>query len=415
MSFFRSFALFLLVVLTVAPGVPFVFANEVDDADPNQETLKGEIDTIQDQVRAKEQSVKAFDETIERYRKRIQQQTSTANTLRAQVELLDANILILETQQKRARAEGERLTLTLQKLKEESAQTEITLTLRRALLEHALGELAFSDESSPLVAALARGSLSAYVAEREEWRALEQELHRLTEEVRVLKTHLEEQQVATELAKKAQEEERKRLLEAQKDLDEERGAKMSLISETQNREDEYRRLVGAIRAEQQSEADALATLRDRLQNKLDSADEVLARGDILLQWPVIAKRGVSAHFHDRSYPFRHLFEHPGTDVPVSVGTPVRAAAGGYVAWNRRGKQYGNYMMIIHPSGIATVYAHLSSFVAQPDTYVERGEIVAYSGGKPGDPGAGLSTGPHLHFEVRQNGIPVNPLLFLPEL
>jgi len=124
---------------------------------------------------------------------------------------------------------------------------------------------------------------------------------------------------------------------------------------------------------------------------------------------------VSAIFHDVSYPFRKLFEHPGIDLPTPVGTPVRSAAGGYVAFNRTGKQYGNYVMVIHPGGIATVYAHLTKFGAKVDTYVERGDIIGYSGGRPGDAGAGLSTGPHLHFEVRQNGIPVNPTQFLPSL
>ncbi len=417
---FRPFAAFFfacLLLATALPVVPFVFAetSSQEDADPNQDSLKEEINVIQDQVRAKEQSVKVFDETIERYRKRIQQQVTTLSTLRDHVELLDTKIEQLETRKKRAKAEHERLTLTLEQLAKTIEHTERTLTLRRALLEHTLSELAFHDEASPFVAALARGSLSAYVAEREEWRALESELTRLTEDVKQSKALLDTKQAETLKAKKAQEKELKQLIEAQDELDEERGAKMSLIGETQNREEEYRRLVANIRQEQQSEADALSALRERLQDKLDSADEVLARGDILLQWPVVAKRGISAQFHDKTYPFRHLFEHPGTDIPVSVGTPIRAAAGGYVAWSRRGKQYGNYMMLIHPSGIATVYAHLSGFVAQADTYVERGEVIGYSGGKPGDPGAGLSTGPHLHFEVRQNGIPVNPTLFLPEL
>ena len=150
-------------------------------------------------------------------------------------------------------------------------------------------------------------------------------------------------------------------------LEEDQEAKANLIAETNNREEEYRRLMANIASQQQAEAQALDTLRLRLQDTLDRSDEVLARGDILLSWPVPARRGISAYFHDTSYPFRNLFEHSGVDVPIPVGTPVRSAAGGYVAWNRRGNQYGNYVMVIHPNGIATVYAHLSAFGAKPDT------------------------------------------------
>ena len=167
-----------------------------------------------------------------------------------------------------------------------------------------------------------------------------------------------------------------------------------------------------MRQQKQEEADDVAALEQRIKDKLDTIDEALARGDLLLSWPVLPTR-ITASFHDKTYPFRNLFEHPGVDVAAQVGTPVRAAAGGYVAFNRTGKQYGNYIMIVHSGGVATVYAHLSKFVAKPDTYIERGDIIGYSGGKPGSQGAGLSTGPHLHFEMRQDGIPVDPMPYLP--
>lgn len=404
----------------VAPAIPVVFAQATsspvqEDSDPDGRSLKRELDAIQDEVRAKERQVQALDEVVDQYRKKVQQQASTAKTLKDQLALLDARMEEVRASQARSKAEGERLATEIHLLESQIEQATNTLTVRRALLETVLARLASRDRSSPLVSALSRRSLSAFVSEREEWRSLQRELGRLTQEVRETRTQLEGRYAAEQEAKRKQEEEAIRLEGLAHQLEEDQEAKANLIAETQNREEEYRRLMANIAAQQQAEATALDTLRSRLQDTLDRSDEVLARGDILLSWPVPTRRGISAYFHDTSYPFRTLFEHTGVDVPVPVGTPVRSAAGGYVAWNRRGKQYGNYVMVIHPSGIATVYAHLSAFGAKPDTYVERGEIIGYSGGKAGDPGAGLSTGPHLHFEVRQDGIPVNPMLFLPEL
>lgn len=390
---------------------PTVEPVATEDADPDSV----EVDAAQIEIEGKQRRVKALDELIAQYRNRIQQQTATAQTLQAQLTLLDTRAEAQSLRIRRSREELDRLALEISRAERQEKDLQATLTLRRTLLVEVLFQLEQNQESSPLLALLGEGSLSAYVSRREELRSLQRQLTAATLAVRDAKTQAEAKRTALQVARTAQLQETQALELAQHQLEDDRAAKRGLISETGNREDQFRRLVADLQREQQNETEAVSALRDRLHDSIDTSDDVLARGDLLLTWPIEAKRGISAHFHDTTYPFRNLFEHPGTDIPAPVGTPVRAAAGGYVVWNRVGRQYGNYVMVIHPNGIATVYAHLSSFAAKPDTYVERGEIIGYSGGRPGDPGAGLSTGPHLHFEVRQDGVPVNPELFLPEL
>jgi len=156
-------------------------------------------------------------------------------------------------------------------------------------------------------------------------------------------------------------------------------------------------------------------LQQKLKTQLQTIDDIFAKGDDMFSWPANPSSGITAIFHDPGYPFKNLFQHPGIDVRTSVGTQVHAAAGGYVAWNKTSKSYGNYTMIVHSGGFATIYAHLSKFIAKPDTFVQRGDVIGLSGGAPGMQGAGLSTGAHLHFEVRLNGIPTDPSSYLPQI
>lgn len=142
----------------------------------------------------------------------------------------------------------------------------------------------------------------------------------------------------------------------------------------------------------------------------------LAQGaTIVLTWAVDPEEGVSAKFLDAGYKNRFKFEHYGIDIPANQGTVVHAAASGTV---KDVVDHGlgfNYITIEHPGGYATLYGHLSGFTVKPGQFVAAGDAIGFSGGMPGTPGAGFSTGPHLHLGLYVGGKAIDPLPYLPSL
>jgi len=129
------------------------------------------------------------------------------------------------------------------------------------------------------------------------------------------------------------------------------------------------------------------------------------QGNLLAHTPAIRPtRGIiTSKFGSRLSPFTGQSEfHEGLDIANSHGTPVVAAADGVVTFADAEGAWGNMIMVSHGHGMVTCYAHLSKFLTKPGDKVKRGDII-------GEVGAtGRTTGPHLHYEVRLNGTPVNP-------
>ena len=98
--------------------------------------------------------------------------------------------------------------------------------------------------------------------------------------------------------------------------------------------------------------------------------------------------------------------HEGLDFVAPRGTPIRAASGGLVLRARSVRGYGKMVEIDHGNGLTTRYAHASSLAVRPGDLVRQGQLIARVGN------TGRSTGPHLHFEVRMAGYPLDPTLFL---
>lgn len=379
------------------------------------DSIKEQVDVLSGEVKQKQDRVKELDSLIGAYRSRITDQESKQASLENEVALLDNRIREKELTIQRDKTELDSLTTQILQLDLQIKDQEQHVVTQKQLIASLIREQRQADGVSMLDVLLSNPSLSSFFAKVEALKRVQKDLSSSMNRLKETTATLVQSQQARDARRKEIAKEQDQLKTEQDQLLGERNFKTSLVSETQQSQEEFSKILYELQQQQQVTADDISRLETQLKSTLDTVDESLARGDILLNWPIKPQQGISAHFHDPTYPFRNLFAHPGTDIPTPVGTPIHAAAGGYVAWTKTGKSYGNYLMIVHPGGIATIYAHLTKFVAKPDTYVDRGDIIGLSGGQPGMQGAGLSTGPHLHFEVRQNGIPVNAENFLPSL
>lgn len=129
----------------------------------------------------------------------------------------------------------------------------------------------------------------------------------------------------------------------------------------------------------------------------------------IFSWPIMGK--ITSYFGYRVHPiFKSNKMHTGLDISRPMGTPVKAADSGTVLYSGWRGGYGKVVMLNHGSrsgaNMVTLYGHLSRIGAGTGAAVEKGQVIGAVGS------TGYSTGPHLHFEIRENGRPVNPLGYL---
>ena len=135
------------------------------------------------------------------------------------------------------------------------------------------------------------------------------------------------------------------------------------------------------------------------------ASDNWVQGTGQLGWPVSGE--ITSPYGYRVHPiWGTTIYHSGIDIGVDEGTPVHAADGGVVVWSGWMGGYGYAVVIDHGNGLSTLYGHNSELAVDEGQSVAKGQVISYAGS------TGNSTGPHVHFEVRANGDPVDPMGYL---
>jgi len=386
-----------------------VFARgQVDQSTTN------EVNQLNKQIQDKRTQAEDLQKKQEALQEQIKvKQTETAD-LSNQVAFLDNRVAETQLQIDSIMINIESTDLEMKKLNLEIIDKQEQMQIERDHVGVVLKLLYKQDRASALEILLLNNSFSEFLNQAKYLEDMSSELSDSLHSLEKLKEELDTQKTslavkATELDKlKVDMDNKKTELAVEKDN------KSYILVQTQSSEQEYQNLLQQAKQEQAKAAADIVAMEKEVRNKLSpQQDKKLEASASGFTWPV-PKKTITTYFHDPDYPFRYIFEHPAIDIRAAQGTSIRAAASGYVARAKDAGMGYSYIMLVHADGLATVYGHVSKILVSEDQYVEQGQIIGLSGGLPGSPGAGpLTTGPHLHFEIRLNGIPVNPLEYLP--
>lgn len=398
--FINLLAIFLISLFLFPPTV---FAEENDGVS---------VLELNDQIAQKKKEIEDLRKQSEVYEQNIKIKQTEAVNLKNQMAILDNQIAKIKVDIKTTEVEIEESNLELQDLTLGIKEKENKIKNQKEILAELVRQIYNNDDKNSLEVLILNESFSEFFSHLSYLEEVATELQTSLNKVRIFKEQLESQRQESD-SKRQQLETFKKELESRKEkLDERMKAKGSLLIETRNSELKFKTLFTQLKEEQQQIDSEIVDLEGEIRSRLEPSKIGSIEGGLI--WPVNPIKGLSALFHDPEYPLRYIFEHPAVDIRTPQRTPVKAAASGYVAKAKNGGYGYSYVMLIHDQGISTIYGHVNKILVKEDTYVKAGDIIALSGGLPGTLGAGrLTTGPHLHFEVRLNGIPVNPLEYLP--
>ena len=399
----------ILAIIAISAGLilcPFLSSVHAAPAD--------EVTALNKEIEARKTKIKQLEDTMAKYQKNIDQNQLQAVSLKNQLEILNNRLAQLETDVSLTEERIQQAKLEIQALELSIKDKETVMTRQKLIIAKMVQSIHSDDQKNYVEILLTNNDFSEFFNQAKYLENVYTDLGRSVKTLRLIKEDLDGKKKLVEARRQKYEDLKTELENKKKDLGEQMGYKQNFLNQTKASEAKFRTLLSSLKQQAQAVEGEVRSYEDQVRKKLEQQNKIEEDGTTQISWP-LSSHYITATFHDPDYPFRKVMEHSGIDIRASQGTPVRAAASGYIARAKRctlASCYA-YVLIVHTGNLSTLYGHLSVISVADDQYVNKGDIIGNSGATPGTPGAGpFVTGPHLHFEVRANGIPVNPLGYL---
>ncbi|HQF57172.1 MAG TPA: peptidoglycan DD-metalloendopeptidase family protein [Candidatus Magasanikbacteria bacterium] len=407
----KKFLLFILLFSGFIFGPNFVFS-QINEVGGNT----AEIEQLNKAIAEKKAKIKDLEDSIIVYKEKIKQTQLESTSLKNQMSLISNRIAKVELDIKASEERLEFINLEIEVLSLEIENKENLIKKQKMILGEMIRTLYYNGNKNYLEIAATYDNFSDFYSELQYLRTVEQSLGKNVTSLQIATNDLQNKKTQNEEKKKSYENLKKDLLEKKKDYNDQKFLKQDLLNKSKSNEKTYSALLNNLNTQYRQIENEISSIEAEVRRKLAEQNKLSKINDDItkLSWPT-QSRYITAYFHDPDYPYRHIFEHSGIDIRAAQGTPIKATASGYVGTAKYCSSAScySYVLLIHSNGLATLYGHLSKIIVSADKFVTRGDIIGYSGGTPGTVGAGpFVTGPHLHFEVRKNGIPTNPLNYL---
>lgn len=372
------------------------------------------VDELRQELQQKQDSLKSTEEKIRQFKQSIQEKRQQAHTLQDQIGLIDDNIQEISLDIQKTEQEIEKTGVEIESIEKDIQAKEEEIARQKEMLADYLRALYRFDQQSTVAILLKYNTFSEAVNESATIAELQSRAQQTLNTIQALHEELVNKRQKLADFKQSLEALQTRQQREQDILTSQRNSKQHILDLTKSQETQYQ---GLLQEAQRSQREAEATISE-LDSKIREELRQRGIGNLpavgVMDWPIEPIFGIACGFHCAGYPYQYLIgPHTGIDIPTYVGTPIKAPADGYVGRTHDSGGTGySYILLIHGDNISTVYGHVSGFAVSEGRLVTRGTVIGYTGGAPGSHGSGLSTGPHLHFEVRQNNIPVDPMNFL---